>query len=137
MKSIRSIYILLVLVLFLSTDSSAQNDITDATIEEISKTLRIGNSRELAVYFNDVVELKIDGEKQNYSSLQAEAIMKNFFVKYPPTGFVKIHKGSSKEGLSYVLGKYSHKKGTHRVYMLIKKVEDGKYKIDTFDFTKE
>lgn len=137
MKSIRSYYLVMLLALLVTVETEAQNDVTDATIEEISKTLRIGNSRELAFYFNDVVELKIDGEKQNYSSVQAEAIMKNFFVKYPPVGFVKIHKGSSKEGLSYVLGKYSHKKGTHRVYMLIKQVEEGKYKIDTFDFTKE
>ena len=68
---------LMLLVLVISTEATAQNDVTDATIEEISKTLRIGNSRELSYYFNDVVELKIDGEKQNYSSVQAEAIMKN------------------------------------------------------------
>ena len=109
---------------------------SDDVIDNISIALSSGSAKELTNFFNDVVELKIDGQKENYSKKQAEVIMKNFFSKYPPVRFNKIHDGSSPEGLLYVLGKYSHKEGSHRVYMLIKQL-DGKYKIDTFDLTKE
>ena len=134
MKRLKVYYIPFLLIMLLSTGANAQEK---AIIDNISNTLNIGSSKELARYFNEVVELKIDGEKENYSMRQAEAMMKNFFEKYPPTGFVKIHNGSSPEGLLYVLGKYSHKKGSHRVYMLIKQLNNGTYKVDTFDLTKE
>lgn len=127
------VYVLLVSFCGVFTSSEAQsNDV----IDNISIALSSGSAKELTNFFNDVVELKIDGEKENYSKKQAEVIIRNFFSKYPPVRFNKIHDGSSPEGLLYVLGKYSHKEGSHRVYMLIKQL-DGKYKIDTFDLTKE
>ena len=112
---------------------SAQNQ---EIINDIGTTLRTGSSKELAKFFNDVIELKIDGEKENYSKTQAEVIIRNFFAKYPAENFTKIHDGNSPDGLLYVLGKYIHSQGTHRVYMLIKPTEEG-YKIDTLDLTKQ
>jgi len=133
MKTQNLFYALLIVLTGVFTTSEAQdNDV----IDDISIALSSGSAKELTNFFNDVVELKIDGEKENYSKKQAEVIMKNFFGKYPPVRFNKIHNGSSPEGLLYVLGKYSHKEGSHRVYMLIKQLK-GTYKIDTFDLTKE
>jgi len=125
--------IVLIALWFSSISVKAQDQ---DVVDNISIALNTGSAKELTNFFNDVVELKIDGEKENYSKKQAEVIMKNFFSKYPPVGFNKIHNGSSPEGLMYVLGKYSHKGGSHRVYMLIKEL-NGSYKIDTFDLTKE
>lgn len=133
MKARIFVYVLLILFCGAFKSPKVQND---DVIGNISIALSSGSAKELTNFFNDVVELKIDGQKENYSKKQAEVIMKNFFSKYPPLRFSKIHNGSSPEGLLYVLGKYSHKEGSHRVYMLIKKM-DGKYKIDTFDLTKE
>ncbi len=122
--------IVFILIGHLSTAQEA------SIIDDVGTALRTGSSKELANFFNDVIELKIDGEKENYSKTQAEVIIRNFFTKYPPQNFTKIHNGSSPDGLQYVLGKYAHKEGTHRVYMLIKKT-GGAYKIDTLDLTKE
>ena len=127
------IYTVLIVISGVQYSSKAQNN---DVIDNISIALSSGSAKELTNFFNDVVELKIDGQKENYSKKQAEVIMKNFFSKYPPVRFNKIHNGSSPEGLLYVLGKYSHKDGSHRVYMLIKQL-NGEYKIDTFDLTKE
>ena len=120
-------------ILFILGSVQAQDG---SIINDVGTALRTGSSKELAKFFNDVIELKIDGEKENYSRTQAEVIVRNFFTKYPPENFTKIHNGSSPDGLQYVLGKYFHKEGTHRVYMLIKKTE-GSFKIDTLDLTKE
>ena len=124
------------LLIFIGSSFKASVIQSDEIIGNISIALTSGSAKELSNFFNEVVELKIDGQKENYSKKQAEVIMKNFFSKYPPIRFSKIHNGSSPEGLLYVLGKYSHKEGSHRVYMLIKKMND-EYKIDTFDLTKE
>lgn len=127
------VYVVLIAFSGIHFSSKAQDK---DVINNISIALSSGSAKELTNFFNEVVELKIDGQKENYSKKQAEVIMKNFFGKYPPVGFVKIHDGSSPEGLLYVLGKYSHSDGSHRVYMLIKQT-NGVYKIDTFDLTRE
>lgn len=105
-------------------------------ISNVGTALKAGSSRELIKYFNDVIELKIDGQSSNYSRTQAEFILKDFFKKYEVVGFDYVFEGNSREGLKYAIGKYSHKSGTHRVYILFKKVGDT-LMIDTLDFTKE
>ena len=105
-------------------------------ISSANAALRIGSSKELARYFNNMVELGFDGNKQSYSQTQAEFVLRDFFARNQPAGFEIIHQGSSKEGLRYAIGKYSYKGGSYRVYMLVKQFR-GAYLIDTIDFTKE
>ncbi len=131
----KQLSVIILFLVFFSIPALTQAQ-SKEVIDDISVALRTGSSKELSNFFNDVIELKIDGKKENYSRAQAEVVIRNFFVKYPAKNFVKIHNGSSPDGLLYVLGKYSHTQGTHRVYMLIKSNE-GVYKIDTLDLTKE
>jgi len=119
-------------LLLLSTATFAQNEI----IVNARTALKSGSSRELSQYFNRMIELNINGEKSNYSRPQAELMLRDFFKRYPPTDFEYIHRGASREGLQYAIGKYSYGKGSFRVYMLVKKF-DGSYLIDTIDFSKE
>lgn len=105
-------------------------------IENAKTALKTGSSKALAGYLNEMVELSINGDKSSYSKTQAEFVLKDFFKKYPPTGFDYIHQGSSKEGLKYTIGKYKYSGGSFRVYMLIKQFK-GKYLIDTLNFDKE
>ena len=105
-------------------------------ISNAKAALKTGSSKELAKYFNKMVELNIDGEKANYSKTQAEFVLRDFFKKFPATDFQYIHQGASREGLKYAIGKYSSPNGSFRVYMLVK-LFDGDYLIDTIDFSKE
>jgi len=105
-------------------------------INNIGLALKSGSSKELSNFFNETIELKIEGENANYSRIQAEAIIKDFFSNYPPVDFEYIHQGSSPEGLKYLIGKYTYTGGSFRSYILIKKFGD-KYLIDTFDLSKE
>jgi hypothetical protein len=98
--------------------------------------LKTGSSRELIKYFNTVTELKVEDKGANYSKVQAESIIKDFFTKYPAKNFSYIHKGSSPEGLKYNIGRYSSDQGSFRVVMLLKEIK-GKYVIDTISFNKE
>ena len=95
-----------------------------------------GNAKEIARYLNELVEISIDGEKGSYSKTQAEFILRDFFKNNPPTDFKKIHQGSSKEGLTYMIGKYVYAGGAFRIYIVVKQFK-GNYLIDTVDISKE
>ncbi|MEN7547676.1 DUF4783 domain-containing protein [Rapidithrix thailandica] len=95
--------------------------------------IKQGNAKNLSSYFNELVELNFDDEKSSYSKTQAEFVLKEFFKKYPAKDFRYIHKGASKEGLLYAIGKYTYEGGSFRVYILVKQM-NGKYIIDTIDF---
>ena len=102
----------------------------------IKEAVKSGSSKELALYFNNSLEINIDGEKKDYSKTQAEFVLKDFFKNHPPQDFLYIHQGASKEGLKYTIGKYTWEGGEYRVYMVIKKFGED-YRITTIDFSEE
>ena len=133
-KSIRYYFlgISLIFVLTLSLEAKAQSEV----INNIRAALKAGSSKEFVKNFNTMVELNFEGEKSNYSKSQSELVLKVFFKKYPPTDFQYIHQGSSKQGLTYVIGKYTFESGSFRVWILIKKFGEN-YLVDSIDFSRE
>ncbi|NJM93288.1 MAG: DUF4783 domain-containing protein [Cytophagales bacterium] len=103
---------------------------------EIRTALKSGSSKELAKYFPDKVELNLEGKKSHYNRAQAEGLVKDFFATNPATDFTYIHQGASKEGLKYAIGKFICTGKSYRVYMLLKN-QDGRYTINTLDFSRE
>ena len=59
-------------------------------LENIAAAISSGNSKELATYFDNTVEVKIANKEGAYSKSQAEAIIKDFFTKNPPTLSTKV-----------------------------------------------
>ena len=127
-----SIFILALAVLIQTTDAQS----SDQVLEDTRRSLKSGSSRELARCFNEAVELGFDGQKASYSKAQAEFVIRNFFQKHPPSNFDFVHRGASKDGIRYCIGKYTSTEGSYRVVLLIKPVQ-GNYLIDTMDFIKE
>ena len=130
----RNLFFIVALFLFssLPKHASAQSEV----INDLRAALKAGSSKELVKNFNTTVELNFEGEKCNYSRSQAELVLKEFFKKYPPTDFEYIHQGASKQGLTYVIGKYTFENGSFRVLILIKKFEET-YLVDSIDFSRE
>jgi hypothetical protein len=130
----RNLFFIIALFLFFSLpeQASAQSEV----INDLRAALKAGSSKELVKNFNTTVELNFEGQKSNYSRSQAELVLKEFFKKYPPTDFQYIHQGASKQGLTYVIGKYSFENGSFRVLILIKKFEEN-YLVDSIDFSRE
>lgn len=133
-KSIKYYFlgITLIFSLALNLRAEAQSEV----INNMRAALKAGSSKEFVKNFNTMVELNFEGEKSNYSKSQAELVLKEFFKKYPPSDFQYIHKGASKQGLTYVIGKYTFESGSFRVWILIKKFED-EYLVDSIDFSRE
>lgn len=123
---------LIIYALTISLEVNAQSDV----INNVRAALKTGSSKDFVKNFNNMVELNFEGEKSNYSKSQAELVLKEFFKKYPPIDFQYIHQGSSKQGLTYVIGKYTFENGSFRVWILIKKF-DKNFLVDSIDFSRE
>ncbi|MEP3387918.1 MAG: DUF4783 domain-containing protein [Reichenbachiella sp.] len=107
-----------------------------STTENVKLALNAGSAKELIKYFNEVTELKIDDSGANYSRIQAESVLRDFFQQNQVENFDYIHKGASPEGLKYNIGMYNAKSGTFRVVILLKEIK-GQYVVDTMNFNKE
>ena len=55
----------------------AQNDLLD----EIASSLRSGDARSVSRYFGTTIDLTIISQEEVYSKVQAEQILKDFFLK--------------------------------------------------------
>jgi hypothetical protein len=135
MKKIVSYCFLSTFIIF-SIPSAKQVSAQSEVINGLRTAIKAGSSKELVKSFNTMVELNFEGAKKTYSKSQAELVMKEFFKKYPPDDFQYIHKGSSKEGLTYVIGKYTYESGSFRVWILVKKFDD-RYLVELINFNKE
>lgn len=131
-KQLTIITIFFLGIYLIHLEGNAQNEVLTNTRTSLAQA----NPKSLTKFFNEFVEINLNGEKGNYSRTQAEFVMKDFFRKYPPSGFELIHQGASKEGVKYAIGQYSHHKGSFRVYILIKQFK-GDYLIDTLNFSEE
>lgn len=72
--------------------------------EDIANAIRSGEARQLAVFFDNTVDMTILNQENVYSKAQAEFVLKDFFAKNPPKSFSILHKGSSPEGTQYAIG---------------------------------
>lgn len=95
--------------------------------DDIALAIESGNSREVSKFFSSQVELRIIDKEDVYSKTQAEIILKEFFVNHKPQQFKIIHRGSSKKGTRYAIGKLSTGNGTFRTYFFIKKIGKRSY----------
>jgi len=129
----KGILLLLILIpLLVVTNTLAQ----DVDFEQISKIIKSGNAKDLVQQFSTTVELNLDGEEASYSKAQAEAVLKDFFNKFPPEAFKVNHQGSSKSGLPYAIGEYKNSSGSYRVWIRMKEV-DGKNLVNEMSFIKD
>jgi len=122
----------MLMVLLGASTANAQADIPG----EVKTAIRNGSARDLARYFNNTVEIGFDGDKSTYSKTQAEFVLKDFFSKNTPTNLELNHQGSSDQGQRYAIGTYTTKAGAYRVFVVVKQI-NGKYLVDTVDFTKK
>ena len=99
--------------------------------ENVKTAIKIGSGKELSTYFENNIEITVDGKTSNYSKAQAEFIVKDFFKKNPSKGFKIIHNGKSEGGLKYSIGTYTSS-SSYRV--LIRMKGD---KVYNLSFTKE
>ena len=108
----------------------------DAIFDPIKDVIKTGSAKEISKYLSQNVEINIEGNVNTYSKAQSEFVFRDFFKKHAPTSFAIVHKGSSKGGQQFAIGRYISNKDSYNVLMLVKEVNNV-YLIHEISFVKE
>lgn len=95
----------------------------DQVFEKIRAAFLAGNAKDLSLYFDDKIEIMLDGHKSDYSQVQATLILKDFFEENPPKNFVYERQDSFKKGFNRLIGTYQSLNRRFQVYVLMKPVQ--------------
>ena len=111
------------LVILSVIDVKAQKeDASKVNFDNIGKAFREGDASQLAVNFASTVDVILPGNEGTYSKQQAEMIIKDFFNKNRPKGFLINHQGTSNDGSRYAIGTYRTLNQNYRAYILLKSI---------------
>jgi hypothetical protein len=102
----------------------------------IKEALKAGSAKEAVKYFNQSLDINVEGENNTYSKAQAEFVLRDFFKKHPPTDFAIVHTGSSKGGLQYAIGNYKSNDDLYKVLIRVKQTGNT-YFVHEISFVKE
>ena len=108
----------------------------DAIFDPIRDVIKTGSAREMSKHLNQSVEINIEGDVNTYSKAQAEFVFRDFFKKHPATSFTIVHKGASKGGQRFAIGRYVSNNDSYNVLMLVK-AAGATYLIHEISFVKE
>lgn len=113
-KAFSTVLILGFLLVTLSSIAQVPNEIT--------LSLKRGDSKLLSEYFNQNIELAVLGKSNVCSKSQARQIMNKFFEENVPQSF-RILSQETKQEAQYVIGILNTGNGPFRVYILLKENE--------------
>ena len=102
----------------------------------IKDALKAGSAKEIVKFFNQSLDINLEGEINTYSKAQSEFVLRDFFKKHPPTDFAIVHTGSSKGGLQYAIGDYKSNGETYTVLIRVEQAGEN-YLVHEISFVKE
>ncbi len=132
-RSIKTVGLVGVLAFCLALQHSYAQD---AIFDPIRDVIKTGSAKEMAKHLNQNVEINIEGNVNTYSKAQAEFVFRDFFKKHPSTSFTIVHKGASKGGQQFAIGRYVSNNDSYNVLMLVKEI-NATYLIHEISFVKE
>ncbi len=131
--SAKSVVFTVLLVLAFATQPAFAQEAIFGPVSDVIKT---GSAKEMSKHLNQNVEINIEGNVNTYSKAQAEFVFRDFFKKHPPTSFSIVHKGASKGGQQFAIGRYVSNKDSYNVLMLVKE-SGATYLVHEISFVKE
>jgi hypothetical protein len=96
---------------------SFQGDI----IPELAAFFKSANSKEIGAHFSPTVDLIVLEDEENYSKVQAEQIIRDFFTKHPPVSSTIIHTIDTNPNYRFCILSLSTRSGKFRVSVTLKK----------------
>ena len=88
-------------------------------LDSIIMSIESGNSTRLSAFFDSNVEISLPDKSNNYSKVQAELILKDFFKLHQVKRFEVLHNGDN-VGAQYCIGNLYTHNGTFRTTLYIK-----------------
>ena len=125
MKGILGIVIatLILLVSFRPTYSLSNKTFS---LDDITYAIRLGNAGELSRYLDTRVDISLPEKSDNYSKIQAEMIIRDFFTTNGVRNFVVRKKGYSGNA-EYCVGVLQTKNGDYRTTLFTRQKGDKQF----------
>jgi len=91
------------------------------SLDDIIMSIESGNSSRLSTFFDSNLEISLPDKSNNYSKVQAELILKDFFKLHQVKHFEVLHTGDN-IGAQYCIGNLYTRNGTFRTTLYIKQI---------------
>lgn len=88
--------------------------------EKLKTGIQKGKAETVALYFNENIEMSLEGDENIYSSRQAEFVLQKFFRSHKPKKFIINHQGN-KNNTSYIIANLQTFNGNYKMIFLLKK----------------
>lgn len=98
-------------------------------VDELAMHFKNGNAKDIAKNFSSSVELIIQDREDVYSKAQAEQILKDFFVKNPPSKAAVVHRLNNNPNYRLGILSLTTKAGKFRVTITLRKSGDNNFLI--------
>ncbi len=127
----RKVFLMVLLLVFLQANLYSQD-----YMSTISTAMKQGDTRTIAVYFDNTIDLTFSDHTNTYSKKQALVIIQNFFNKIEPRDYIPQQRGKSQSNnTKFNIGSLYTSNGIYKVYMLFI-VKKGLYFLKELRFEK-
>ena len=90
-----------------------------ASLTDVVNAIKSGNAASVSKYFDNTVEITINGKSTNYSKGQAEVVLRDFFANNTVKSFSVLHQGES-GGSEFCIGTLGTSNGSYRTTLNLK-----------------
>lgn len=111
----------LLLAVFLVVNREAKPEV--AEMDSIVTALKVGDAGMLSRFFDSRIDIELPDKSDNFSRVQAQMIIKDFFSNNIVQDFEIKHKGE-KSGSQYCIGILMTKNGKYRTTLFMKQKGD-------------
>jgi hypothetical protein len=94
-----------------------------ASLDDITYAIRVGNAGELSRYLDNRVDISLPEKSDNYSKIQAEMIIRDFFTSNGVRNFV-VRKTGYSGSAEYCVGVLQTKNGDYRTTLFTRQKGD-------------
>ena len=92
-------------------------------INDVINAIKSGNAASVSKYFDNTVEITVNGKSTNYSKAQGEVVLRDFFANNTVNSFSVLHQGES-GGSEFCIGTLTTSNGNYRTTLNLKKKGD-------------
>ena len=94
-----------------------------AGINDVVNAIKTGNAASVSRYFDNTVEITVNGKSTNYSKAQGEVVLRDFFANNAVKSFTILHQGES-GGSEFCIGTLATSNGNYRTTLNLKQKAD-------------
>ncbi len=99
--------------------------------------LKQGSSKAISSFLGEMVEIRFDNNKRDFSKSQAEIVLANFFKGNPISNFELLKHQKIDSETSFLIGTYNSSSNSFKVFIRGKELNDENWLVYSVDFVKE